>query len=173
MPKAGMRRPPTELFWAKVDRSRGPDGCWMWTGGTDPDGYGIFSETAPPGSARATLSTRAHRYAWALANGPVPSGKLLMHSCDTPTCVNPAHLSPGTPLENNRDAFAKGRRRARGEHNIKAKLTPESVLEIRASRDSADELATRYRISAGTVYAIRRGITWRHLDTSEVAEGTT
>jgi len=173
MPKAGTRRPPTELFWSKVDRSRGPGECWIWTGGTGSDGYGIFSVTAPSGSARATRSFRAHRYAWTLAHGAVPPGKLLMHSCDTPTCVNPAHLSPGTPLENNRDAFAKGRRRARGEHNIKAKLTPESVREIRASGDPVDELATRYGVAAATVYSIRRGRTWRHLDGSDVAGQTT
>lgn len=34
-----------------------------------------------------------------------PAGKLIMHSCDNPPCVNPAHLSTGTYSE------ARGTRR--------------------------------------------------------------
>ena len=169
MPKAGSRRPPTELFWRRVNRD-GPNGCWVWTGGRDPDGYGIFSETLPPGSARPTRSFRAHRYAWALTHGSAPDGKVLMHSCDNPRCVNPAHLSIGTTLDNNRDAFAKGRRRAAGEHNIKAKLTSDDVLSIRASREIEAVLAVRYGVCLSTIYSIRVRRTWAHVADPKVEE---
>jgi hypothetical protein len=39
----------------------------------------------------------------------VPNDRVVMHSCDNPPCVNPAHLRVGTQLENMRDAKSKGR----------------------------------------------------------------
>lgn len=90
-----------ERFWSKVDR-RGPDECWPWKGSRNPDGYGSFSYQG--------RQARAHRMAWMLANGAVPeAGKLICHSCDNPPCCNPAHLWPGTPSDNMKDCYAKGR----------------------------------------------------------------
>ena len=34
---------------------------------------------------------------------------IVMHTCDMPACVNPAHLRVGTQLNNVRDSIAKGR----------------------------------------------------------------
>lgn len=87
-------------FWAKV--SRGP-GCWEWTGSRNPvNGYGQFHPTKH-------TNYRAHRFAYEVSVGPIPPGMLVMHACDNRRCVNPAHLSLGTQLDNMRDAVAKGR----------------------------------------------------------------
>jgi hypothetical protein len=95
-------KPIPERFWPKVDK-RGPDECWPWKSCRRPNGYGSISV---PGGA--TLS--AHRLSWELANGrPVPEGLVVMHACDNPGCVNPAHLSVGTFSDNARDSAAKGR----------------------------------------------------------------
>jgi hypothetical protein len=89
-----------EIFWSRVDR-RGPDECWLWTGGRDPKGYGQFY--------RGRTKYRANRAVLELLTGR-PLGDLLScHRCDNPPCCNPAHLFIGTISDNTRDAFLKGR----------------------------------------------------------------
>jgi hypothetical protein len=93
---------PASRFWAKVDRSGGPEVCWLWTAGTKSSGYGEFSFQ---GGSRP-----AHQVAWELANGePFPEGMFGCHHCDNPPCVNPAHIFVGTTADNMHDALSKGR----------------------------------------------------------------
>lgn len=91
-------------FWSKVDR-RGPDECWEWQGTRYSDeprrNYGQFVANG--------RRHRAHRFAWELANGPMPAGLDACHRCDNPPCVNPGHIFPGTMTDNVVDAVAKGR----------------------------------------------------------------
>lgn len=95
--------PIAQRFWPKVDK-RGVDECWPWTGARIPQGYGRMGA----GSPRRSLAT--HRVSWELANGAtIPSGMIVMHTCDNPSCVNPSHLKLGTTQDNNRDCIAKGR----------------------------------------------------------------
>ena len=65
--------------------------CWMWTGSTDDEGYGLF---------RSGGSPLAHRRCWELLVGPIPDGLVLDHLCRVRACVNPDHLEPVTQLEN-------------------------------------------------------------------------
>ena len=87
-----------ERFWAKVDKS-GP--CWIWTAGRFATGYGCFRLQGK--------SLKAHRVAYELEVGPIPLGLNVLHRCDVPLCVNPAHLWVGTARENNADMLEKGR----------------------------------------------------------------
>jgi hypothetical protein len=96
---------PGRRFVSKVDMG-GPmpeeealGACWLWTGATNQDGYGIF-RLGPD------KLVRAHVYAYTLATGgPVPDGQEVDHLChDWRTCTltdtcphrrccNPRHLA--------------------------------------------------------------------------------
>jgi hypothetical protein len=90
-----------EAFWQKVDRSGGDNACWLWTGSTFRNKYGRLRWC---GHIR-----KAHRVSYLIAHGELPDDLCVLHSCDNPQCVNPAHLSLGTPLDNASDRVAKGR----------------------------------------------------------------
>lgn len=67
-------------------------GCWTWTAHLDADGYGRLS--------RRGFSSYAHRVAYELQVGPIPSALVVDHLCRVRHCVNPAHLEPVTFAEN-------------------------------------------------------------------------
>jgi hypothetical protein len=84
---------PLERFMALVEKR--DDGCWMWRGHIDKKS-GRGSWRMPEDSH----ATPAHRAAYRMFVGPIPKGLQLDHLCCVPSCVNPAHLEPVTPLEN-------------------------------------------------------------------------
>lgn len=128
----------------------------------NPWGYGWFMLQTP--TRRPHL---AHRVAWTLSQGEIPDGLQVLHRCDNPPCVNPAHLFLGTQEENVADMGAKGRARghsAPGESNPMAKLTWEQAEEIRrayaAGEGSYKTIGQRYGVHAQTVCDIVRGRRW-------------
>lgn len=90
-----------DRFWAKTIPEPNT-GCWLWMGSTWGGGYG---------QVRINRRTRfAHRVAWEVSNGPIPNGLFVLHRCDNPPCVNPAHLFLGTHQDNMDDMMRKGRK---------------------------------------------------------------
>jgi hypothetical protein len=153
-------RPPVERFWPKVER-RGPDECWPWVGARQQTGYGILFKSSRP--RRWHL---AHRLSWELHNGPIPDGLHVLHRCDNPPCVNPAHLFLGTQADNNRDRDAKSRgglAREGGEGNPRARLTWAIVDEIRgrhAAGETQVALAKHFGVKQPQVSRIIRNQSW-------------
>lgn len=97
-----VRHSSVDRFWARVQKS---DGCWVFTGA-------VCNRAGHLHIAREDGSRAlAHRFSYELHHGLIPTGLVVMHSCDVPACVNPAHLSLGTQRENVHDAMRKGRRR--------------------------------------------------------------
>lgn len=115
----------SDLFWEKVHIT---DGCWLWTGAKNPNGYGQFFI--------GDRTVHAHRYAWAtyMQERPLPPSDLfIMHTCDNPGCVRPTHLIAGSHKDNMADMRAKGRSRsAIKTANHHRKLTDTQVSDIRA-----------------------------------------
>lgn len=75
-------------------------GCVLWLGHVT-DRYGILKV--------GTHGVKAHRFSYERTNGPIPDRMCVLHRCDTPLCVNPAHLFLGTQHENVLDRERKGR----------------------------------------------------------------
>lgn len=149
-----MPMPMHQRFWAKVRRARVNE-CWEWTGTKNAKGYGIFR-------LHQTRCSAAHRVAYEIATGPIPSGMLVLHRCDNPSCCNPAHLFIGTHIENMADMTAK-KRNAFGVRSPKALLTPEQVIEIRSIKGCTKALAAKFGVREITIRCARSRRTWAWL----------
>lgn len=171
------RIPVAERFWEKVDRSGGPNACWLWQGPTRRTGYGYTTDY--------WKKILAHRMAYELVHGPVPPGKNVCHTCDVRACCNPAHLWAGTQAENMQDAARKGKlgqgakNPRRGEASSQTTLTDDDVREIRRRyvpgrqgrpgkndppRDSIRSLAHEFGVTSSTIHRIVKREAWAHLD---------
>lgn len=147
-----------ERFWSKVKRNPSTL-CWEWMASRHPRGYGQFGVQG--------RSVKAHRYAYETQVGPIPSGMVVMHTCDNPPCVNPSHLRLGTQGDNARDMLAKGRRAPTfGERNTKAKLSQSDVDQIRARHAAGEanmrQLGDEYGVSDKTVWKLIHRLSWNH-----------
>lgn len=129
--------------------------CWLF--GTPGDGYGKLLVDG------RTVS--AHRYAYELANGPIPDGMVVRHTCDTPRCVRPDHLTIGTHADNSRDMTERARQ-ARGEAQGSAKVTRSQVIEARrlyTSGETQRHIAKVLGVSKSQVSNIVTGADWSHI----------
>lgn len=157
-------------FWSKV---RVGPGCWDWGAGCSAKGYGVFHLSR-------RIQVRAHRMAWVFNYGAIPEGLFACHRCDNPKCVRPDHLFLGTPLDNMRDMWAKGRGACglrqgaythpesvrKGLQMSWAILTPEIVMASReafANGTRITELAAMYQVPYGCLYRAVSRRTWKHI----------
>lgn len=146
--RRGMHGSPAERFWHWVDKGDS-SACWLWQGKTDKDGYGTLK--AGP------KLLRAHRISYEIHKGQIPGGHLIRHSCHTPGCVNPAHLSTGTTLDNARDKAIAGRARSNEAHP-NCKFSDQVVKAVLASTGPRKQIAQKFGMSESQVSNIRNGV---------------
>lgn len=145
-----------DRFMQRVRKNE--NGCWVWLASKDSDGYAHFS--AEIGGVKFR---KGHRVAYAMFKGD-PSGSLVCHTCDNPSCVNPDHLFLGSNGDNMKDKIAKGRARVpRGEESVHAILSEEQAQAILLDARPYLQIATEYGIAAATVGSIKNRESWRHL----------
>lgn len=70
-------------FQLLVDK-KDNESCWEWLGDKDIYEQGIF------GTGKGTIE--AHVLSWLIFYGFIPEGKVVWHSCNSISCVNPHHL---------------------------------------------------------------------------------
>jgi hypothetical protein len=156
--------------FVKQDR---PSTCWPWQGDCRANfGYG-----------RLFILHKhylAHRLAYAIAHNTDPGPQCVLHTCDNPPCVNPAHLWLGSRSENSIDRTHKRRSAVgdrngrhthpemipRGTENPNHKLSEQKVRKIKKLLSHGiphRTLATRFRVSSKVIWQIRHGKAWGHI----------
>lgn len=88
----------TPISWTEEDRGYDTP-CWIWNGTLDCYGYGVLRLDYH--------QQKAHRWAYQIVYGPIPSGLTIDHLCAVLDCVNPSHMEPVTSSENTRRMRAR------------------------------------------------------------------
>lgn len=143
----------SDRFWSRVEKT---DGCWLWRGTVHHTGYGVLTimdESRPHGK----YQVRVHRLSYEMAKGQIPTGMCVCHACDTPLCVNPAHLWLGSQIENQADATKKGRKRVAAAIASRA-----AAVAIKTNQDSRTRHA-RARSEALKNQWLNPGFRERHI----------
>lgn len=140
-------------------------GCWIWMGGTNEKGYGIFGL-----GTRKQGITKAHRFSWQRKNGQIPDGMNVLHECGVAACVNPDHLYVGTQKENAADTKRMGRLKLpdnSGTMATWAKLTNDDVRFIKSckgkERGIGVELSKKFNVSKSCIYNIWSDLSWQSI----------
>jgi hypothetical protein len=161
-----MEQRDSARFWSKVDKT---EGCWEWRAHRNEDGYGQIGVGGKV--------WRAHRLAWTLVHGEISAGQHVLHACDNPGCVNPAHLRLGTHDDNMDDVRIRGRahrafgntsgQALKGERNGRARLDAETVRWLRWAREysgrSYPQIGKVMGLSAAAVRHAVSGLRWSHV----------
>ena len=131
-------------------------GCWEFVGGRTGQGYGALS-------INHTQQYAAHRLAYELWKGPIPTGMVVCHSCDNKPCCNPDHLFIGTHQDNKDDEISKGRH-VKGSKQGNSKLKEDDVIEIKrlilTGKMTLKSIGLRYGVTGEAIGLIKNGTNW-------------
>jgi hypothetical protein len=145
---APKRKGLTERFWLNVNKT---ETCWLWTASGSTFGYGTIRFRGK--------AYQSHRLSYELHNGPIPDGLCVLHRCDNPPCVRPAHLFLGTKKDNAVDMAAKER--------ATSHLTADDVREIRrlyaAGGVTMKQIGKKFGVHQVSVSHIVRRLRWAHV----------
>ena len=152
-----MRGTIEQRLVARMKRS--PSGCWEWQ--AYKNRYGIIRVSGK--------SIKAHRVAYSVWVGEIPTGLSVLHHCDNSGCINPDHLFLGTQDDNVQDMISKKRHvfpnAGKGEDHPSSILTDAKVVEIRQrARDGEVQrrIAEHFQISYQHCSDVIRRKCWKH-----------
>ena len=143
-------------FWSNVKMSSLFD-CWTWQRAKTKAGYGV--------TTNKRKLFYAHRLSWEINFGEIPKDLCVLHKCDNPPCVNPAHLFIGTRADNAKDKIEKGRQ-PRGENVGGSILDKGDVLQIRKLRREGwkvKRIAAHFNVKPKHIEQIIYRQSWRHI----------
>lgn len=98
-----------ERLFNAIDCELDENTCWEPNLARLPKGYIKLGKNKMRGLDKQAGWTLAHRVVWEAFNAEPLGDRLVMHTCDNPSCVNPTHLVAGDQFDNMRDCAAKGR----------------------------------------------------------------
>ena len=105
---------------------------------------------------------------WVFYNNYRYLPEIVMHICDNPLCVNPAHLIAGTIKLNSCDMIKKGRApEGKNQFTGGKKLNENQVREIKTKLikgQSLLSLAKEYHISKKMILYIKQGKKWKYIN---------
>lgn len=136
---------PEERFDHYTEKGDG-DSCWKWVGNKNSHGYGQMR------SGKKMVS--AHRFSYELHYGKIEDDSFVLHKCNNPDCVNPAHLYLGDHSQNMKDRLKSGNY-ATGERHPNSKFSDETVNLIRMESGTNKYISQKYGVSITQVRNIR------------------
>jgi len=137
-----------DRLWFRVDKS---SDCWLWTGATNNNGYGVIWNK--------NKLAYVHRVVWEDLYGPIPIGKEVCHKCDNPACVQPNHLFCGAHEENMIDMAKKLRC---GSSKIDTE-TIKQIAEMYRDGIGRKKIADTTGVNINTLKCILNGRNWSHI----------
>lgn len=102
-------RTPATALSARTSRE---GDCLIWIGSKTRAGYGFISV-----DGRIEMT---HRYAWIVANGDIPDGSEVDHSCGVRACCEIEHLRLATRRQNMRNRSGAASTSLTGVRNVRA-----------------------------------------------------
>ena len=104
-----------------------------------------------------------HVISYIVEHRGLEEGKKVCHSCDTPRCVRPDHLTAKTDSENMLEMVARNRHKPRfGLANNLGKLSDDQVIEIRnhlqGKTRTIKSLADEHHVTFQSIWRIGRGL---------------
>jgi len=144
--KRFLSRVPKKYFTTSYN-----DKCWYWR-----------AENKNPDYRQLKWGGKmylVHRLSYLIFNGLIPLNKIVRHTCDNPSCINPKHLILGTHYDNSIDSV-KNNRQGHQKLNIEAVKVIKWMLKYKNKRGLTKKLSILYDVDASTITHIKKGDQW-------------